>query len=43
VGIAVGFKRRSTEVKKPVSGDLKTVMLMKIIIIISPKAVTASV
>ena len=40
VGIAVVFKRRSTGVKKPVTGDLKTIMIMTtliIIIIISPK------
>jgi hypothetical protein len=37
VGIAVGFMRRSTGVKKPVTGDIKTIIIMTIIIIIIPK------
>jgi hypothetical protein len=37
VGIAVGFKRRITGVKKPVTGDLKATMIMTIIIIIIPR------
>jgi hypothetical protein len=41
VGKDVCFKRRSIGVKKPVTGDLKTIMKMTIIIIIiiiSPKS-----
>jgi len=34
VGIAVGFKSSSTGVKKPVTGDVKTISMMKIIKII---------
>jgi hypothetical protein len=34
VVIAVGFKSRNTGVKKPVTGDLKSINLMTIIIII---------
>jgi hypothetical protein len=37
VGKDVCFKRRSTGVKKPVTGDIKTAMIMTIIII-SPKS-----
>jgi hypothetical protein len=33
VGIAVGFKSSFTGVKKPVTGDVKTIMVMKIILI----------
>jgi hypothetical protein len=39
VGIDDGLYRRSTGVKKPVTGDIKTIILiMTIIIIISPKS-----
>jgi hypothetical protein len=37
VGVAVGFKTSSTGVKKPVTGDVKTVIVMKIIIIITKR------
>jgi hypothetical protein len=37
VGIADGFKRRGIGVKKPVTGDVKAIMIMTIKII-SPKS-----
>jgi hypothetical protein len=33
LGIAVGFKSSSTGVKKPVTGDVKTIMVMKRVLI----------
>jgi len=37
VGIDVGFMKGNTGVKKLVTGDLKTIMILTIIVIMSPK------